>query len=145
MLDQLGPLTTTAWLDAGPRDEAVKARVKAEVTWPNPRRILGAIAIPHVGNTSQAAAETLFHRRCLIIACALEKHRLRHGAFPASLEVVREDLRLFTLDDPARPGHLPGFRLENGGYLLWSAGPDARDDGGVKDKDWLWRMWPRQR
>jgi len=140
MLDQLGPLTTTAWLDAGPRDEAVKARVKAEVTWPNPRRILGAIAIPHVGNTSQAAAETLFHRRWLIIACALEKHRLRHGAFPASLEVVKEDLKLFTLDDPARPGHLPGYRLENGGYLLWSAGPDAKDDGGVKDKDWLWRM-----
>ena len=45
-----------------------------------------------------------------------------------------------TLDDPARPGHLPGFRLEKGGYLLWSAGPDAKDDGGVKDKDWLWRM-----
>lgn len=140
MLDQLGPLTPTAWLDAGSRSEAVNARVKAEVTWPNPRRILGAIAIPHVGNISQAAAEALFKRRCLIIACALEKHRLRHGAFPASLDVVKDDLKLFTLDDPARPGHLPGFRLENGGYLLWSAGPDAKDDGGEKDKDWLWRV-----
>lgn len=139
MLEQLGPLTATAWLDARPRDEAVQARVKADVTWPNPRRILGAIAIPNVGNISHVAAETLFHRRCLIIACALEKHRLRHGAFPASLEAVKEDLKLFTLDDPARPGHLPGFRLEKGGYLLWSAGPDAKDDGGVKDKDWLWR------
>ena len=140
MLDQLGPLTPTAWLDAGSRSEAVNARVKAEVTWPNPRRMLGAIAIPHVGNISQAAAEALFQRRCLIIACALEKHRLRHGAFPASLEAVKEDLKLFTLDDPALPGHLPGFRLENGGYLLWSAGPDAKDDSGEKDKDWLWRM-----
>ncbi|MBL9183495.1 MAG: hypothetical protein JNN17_15250 [Verrucomicrobiaceae bacterium] len=140
MLDQLGPLTPTAWLDAGSRSEAVNARVKAEVTWPNPRRILGAIAIPHVGNISQHAAETLFHRRCLIIACALEKHRLRHGAFPASLDTVKDDLKLFTLDDPAWPGHLPGFKLENGGYLLWSAGPDARDDGGEKDKDWLWRV-----
>jgi hypothetical protein len=55
-------------------------------------------------------------------------------------EVVKGDLKLFTLDDPARPGHLPGFRLENGGYLLWSAGPDAKDDGGEKDKDWLWRV-----
>jgi hypothetical protein len=53
---------------------------------------------------------------------------------------VKDDLKLFTLDDPARPGHLPGFRIEKDGYLLWSAGPDARDDGGLKDKDWLWRM-----
>lgn len=140
MLEQLGPLTPTAWLDAGPRDKAVQARVKADVTWPNPRRILGAIAIPHVGNISGTAAETLFHRRCLIIACALEKHRLRHGAFPASLVAVKDDLKLFTLDDPARPGKLPGYRLEQNGYLLWSAGPDAKDDGGVKDDDWLWRM-----
>lgn len=140
MLDLLGPPTPTAWLDAGSRGEAVNARVKAEVTWPSPRRMLGAIAIPHVGNTSRAAAETLFHRRCLIIACALEKHRLRHGAFPASLDGVREDLKPFALDDPARPGQPIRYRLEHGGCLLWSAGPDARDEGGAKDKDWLWRL-----
>jgi hypothetical protein len=128
ILEQLGPVGKDAWLTAAARDEKVRLR-----------RILGAIAIPNVGTLSQAAAETLFHRRCLIIACALEKHRLRHGAFPDSLEVVKEDLKLFTLDDPARPGHLPCFRLEKSGYLLWSAGPDAKDDGGVKDKDWLWR------
>lgn len=140
MVEQLGPAGKAAWLTAGARDEKVRRLSKEANSWPNPRRILGALAVPNVGNISQHAAETLFHRRCLIIACALEKHRLRHGAFPASLEVVKEDLKLFTLDDPARPGHLPGFRLENGGYLLWSAGPDAKDDGGEKDKDWLWRV-----
>jgi hypothetical protein len=60
--------------------------------------------------------------------------------FPASLDAVKDDLKLFTLDDPARPGKPPGYRLERDGYLLWSAGPDAKDDGGVKDDDWLWRM-----
>jgi hypothetical protein len=145
MLEQLGPPGAEAWLTASARDGRMRQLSKEANSWPNPRRILGAIALPNLGILSQSAAETLFHRRCLIIACALEKHRLRHGAFPASLEVVKEDLKLFTLDDPARPGILPGYRLENGGYLLWSAGPDARDDGEVKDKDWLWRMWPRQR
>jgi hypothetical protein len=140
MLEQLGPLTPTAWLDAGPRDDAVRARVKAEVTWPNPRRMLGAIAIPSVGNISQASAETLFHRRCLIIACALEKHRLKHDAFPVSLDSVKEDLKLFDLSDPARPQMPVSYRFEKDGYLLWSSGPDAKDDGGLKDKDWLWRM-----
>ena len=141
ILEQLGPPGPAAWLNASDRDAKVRQRGKEANVWPNPRRILGAIALPNLGILSQSAAATLFHRRCLIIACALEKHRLRHGTFPASLEAVREDVKLFTLDDPARPGHLPGFRLENGGYLLWSAGPDARDDGGVNDKDWLWRMW----
>jgi hypothetical protein len=140
MLEQLGPPGRGAWLSASARDDKVKQRTKEANAWPNPRRLLGAISIPHLGNITRAAAETLFHRRCLIIACALKRHHLRYGAFPASLEMVKEDLKLFTLDDPARPGHLPGYRLEQEGYLLWSAGPDAKDDDGSKDKDWLWRM-----
>lgn len=140
MLEQLGPPGAEAWLTALARDERIRRLSKEANSWPNPRRILGVLAMPNVGNISQAAAEALFHRRCLIIACALEKHRLRHGAFPASLKTVKEDLKLFLLDDPARSGHMPGFRLENDGYLLWSAGPVAKDDGGVRDKDWLWRM-----
>jgi len=142
MLDLVGPKGETAWLDVGERYAAFQSRLKDEyrhIEW-NMRRKIGAMAMPNIGNLWPAAAETLFHRRCLIIACALERHRLRHGAFPASLEAVKEDLKLFKLDDPARPGQMPGFRLEKGGYLLWSAGPDAKDDGGVKDEDWLWRM-----
>lgn len=145
-LDMLGPQGETEWMNTAERQEAIKSRYEAEYVhndwlrdW-NMRRKIGLMAIPRIGNLFDAAAETLFHRRCLIIACALEQHRLKHGAFPASLNAVKDDLKLFTLDDPARPGHLPGFRLENGGYAFWSAGSDERDDGGVKDKDWLWRM-----
>lgn len=140
MLDQLGPSGPEAWLTSGARAAAVHSRCKTESSWPNPRRMLGAIAIPNVGNIAQAAAEKLFHRRCLIIACALEKHRLKHETFPASLDSVKDDLKLFHVTDPARPAISISYRLESGGYLLWSAGPDAQDNGGTKDKDWLWRM-----
>ena len=140
MLDQLGPPGPEAWLTSGSRAEIVQLRSKAENSWPNPRRLIGAIAIPNVGNITQAAAETLFHRRCLIIACALERHRLKHGSFPASLETVKDDLKLFNVTDPARPAIPLGYRLETNGYHLWSTGPDAQDHGGAKDKDWLWRM-----
>ena len=140
MLDQLGPPGSEAWLTAVSRAEIVHRRSKAENSWPNPRRLLGGIAIPQIGNITKAAAETLFHRRCLIIACALEKHRLKHGGFPASLAAVKDDLKLFNASDPARPDQPLGYHLETSGYLLWSAGPDANDDGGAKDKDWLWRM-----
>lgn len=141
-LDMLGPKGETAWLDGRARGEVLKKRRDEEYRHLdlNMRRKLGAYSLPNVGNLFNAAAEALFHRRCLIIACALEKHRMKHGVFPASLEAVKEDLKPFPVNDPARPTHMPGYRLEANGYLFWSAGPDAQDDGGSKDKDWLWRM-----
>lgn len=141
-LDVVGPRGETTWLGAAQRSEELKKRILAEyhsVTW-NPRRYFGAIALPNIGNIFYSAAEMLFHRRCLIIACALEKHRLEQGSYPASLDTVRDDLRPFQVADPARPPQLPGYRVEKEGYVIWSAGPDAKDDGGVKDKDWLWRI-----
>ena len=139
MMDYTGPRQPDAWLTAHERYEAAKRRCDELKGSLNPRRMLAALAVPNLGNLAEASARTLFKRRCLIIACALEQHRLRHGAFPASLDEVRAELQPFNVSDPARPRLLPGYRQENGGYLLWSAGPDARDDGGADGKDWLWR------
>jgi hypothetical protein len=128
----LGPEGETAWLDAATRYEAVKKHRDDEyrhIDW-NMRRKIGAIALPDIGNVFDAAAKVLFQRRCLLIACALEKHRMQHGAYPASLEAVKNELKLFQIGDPAKPSQLPGYRLERDGYVLSS----------VKDKDWLWRM-----
>jgi hypothetical protein len=141
-LDMLGPKGESAWMDGRARGEALQKRRDEEyrhLGW-NMRRKIGAIALPNVGNLFNAAAETLFSRRCIIIACALEKHRMRHGVFPPSLEAVKDDLKPFPVKDPARPTQMPGYRLETDGYLLWSAGPDAQDDGGQTGKDFLWRM-----
>jgi len=51
-----------------------------------------------------------------------------------SFAVFADEDNDLTLDDPARPKHLPDYRLENGGCLLWSAGLDAGDDGGCRAK-----------
>jgi hypothetical protein len=131
-LDLLGPKGETAWLDAAPRVAALKRYLDAEyrhLGW-NMRRKISAMALPNIGTTFDVAAKTLFHRRCLIIACELEKHRLTHGAYPLSLDVVKDALRPFTIDDPAKPTQLPGYRLETDGYVLSS----------VRDKSWDWRM-----
>jgi hypothetical protein len=127
MLDIVGPKGETAWLDVGERYAAFQSRLKDEyrhVEW-NMRRKIGAMAMPNIGNLWPAAAETLFHRRCLILACELEKHRLQTGAYPAQLP----ELKGFNVDDPARPGHRPGYRLEKDGYTLTSV-----HDG------WSWRL-----
>jgi hypothetical protein len=128
----LGPNGETAWLDAAARCEAVKKRRDDEyrrIDW-NMRRKIGAVALPNIGNIWDAAAKMLFHRRCLIIACALEKHRMEHGAYPPSLDAINDELKLFQVGDPAKPTQLPGYRLERDGYVLSS----------VHDKNWLWRM-----
>jgi len=126
MLDMIGPDTETQWMESVQRYDAQKQRAAAE-SQANPRRKIGAMALPNVGNLFPAAAETLFHRRCLILACELEKHRLQTGAYPAQLP----ELKGFKLDDPARPGHLPGYRLEKDGYTLTSAHAEW---------SWSWRM-----
>jgi hypothetical protein len=140
MLETIGPDSDTAWIEASSRTQAVRRRVADQSTavfpLPNVRRWISCIGFPNIGSLYAAAAETLFHRRCLILACELEKHRIRHGGYPASLP----EMKGFQVNDPARPKHPPGYRLEKGGYLLWSAGLDAIDDGGMADKDWLWRM-----
>lgn len=131
-LDLLGPKGKTAWLDGTQRYQTVQKHLKDEyqhVEW-NMRRKIGAMALPNIGNVSDAVAETLFHRRCLILACELEKHRLRHGAYPASLDAVREALKLFSIVDPAKPTQLPGYRVVPVGYVLSS----------VRDKSWDWHM-----
>ena len=131
-LGVLGPKGESGWLDAAARGDVVKKRRDDEyrqINW-NMRRKIGAVALPNIGNLWDAAAEVLFHRRCLIIACALERHRMEHGAYPASLDAVKAELTLFQVNNPAKPSQLPGYRLERDGYVFSS----------VPDKDWDWRM-----
>lgn len=129
-LQIIGPDEETAWKDGTERFQNVQRSV---VTPPlfaclgiaDPRRIITSVLVPNIGNVHAAAAGTLFHRRCLILACELEKHRLRQGEYPAALPVVAG----FETHDPARPKHPPAYRFEKNGYVLTSA-----HDG------WTWRM-----
>lgn len=65
-----------------------------------------------------------------LLACALERHFIRHGSYPSTLEGLDTDLRSgISLQDvngePMRYSPIPGGR-----YRLWSPGPDGKDDGG---------------
>ncbi len=143
MLDMAGPKNDKAWLNGSERWWVVRDRLKLEYPswyfW-NPRRVIGVIMVPNLGGVHRSAGECLFQRRCLIIACALERYRIAHGADASSLTEVQKELASFRVNDPARPDQPLGYRLEEKGYLLWSAGKDAKDDGGDPEKDWLWRM-----
>ncbi|MFC7338811.1 hypothetical protein ACFQY0_16565 [Haloferula chungangensis] len=65
-------------------------------------------------------------------AIDLEIRRLKEGKFPDSVQA----------EDPLGDGVM-GYRLEkDGGYSIWSVGPDGVDDGGAGD-DLVFRYWVR--
>lgn len=138
MLMMLGSGSEISWLDGDKRSNQMKRDTVTD--WTKLRPLIGTALTPNMGNVWSVAAQVLFQRRCTFIACALERHRLRHGAFPQSLAAVKTELSAFNVNDLARPGQPMSYRLEPTGYLLWSAGNDAKDHGGDADHDLIWRM-----
>lgn len=81
------------------------------------------------------------------VACALERHRLKRGNYPAQLADLAPE---FMAAVPAEivNGDPYRYRLENGGrFVLYSVGLDLNDDGGEilpkvspnRQRDWVWR------
>jgi hypothetical protein len=85
-----------------------------------------------------ADSETM--RRLLVVALALERYRLRQGAYPESLDALPPDLL------PSRPlDFMDGKPLryrrdEQGRFILYSAGQDCQDDGGCSRLPGM--LWP---
>jgi hypothetical protein len=83
-----------------------------------------------VKNFLQKAARTETHRNLVVTVLALERYRLRHGAYPPALsalvpELLRKTPRDFMDGQPLR------YRAnDDGTFLLYSIGDDGKDDGG---------------
>ena len=64
------------------------------------------------------------------LGCALERERLAHGSYPASLDLLAPTY-LPTLPPDVMNGEPLHYRLEaGGGYTLYSVGWNLQDDGG---------------
>jgi hypothetical protein len=75
--------------------------------------------------------------RLLTVQLALQAFSVEHGAYPATLEVLVNAGYLPQL--PTDPFALSGsfhYSRKGAGYLLYSLGPDGKDDGGkpIMDK-----------
>ncbi len=111
-------------------------------------KILARMLLPAMPNVYKRFAT---HQNSLdeaMIACALERFRLKNGKYPASLQELSPSLLASIPPDVTTGGPLK-YRLEPaGGYVLYSPGWNEKDEGGtVADKkgeweanagDWVW-------
>jgi len=103
--------------------------------WARPSTLMTVLAAPATTllNSRILYTQTLLNQA--IIGCALERYRLAHGSYPASLDPVKlAGGRPLPLDILAgKPMHYR--QTPDGKYALWSVGFDGKDDGGHRVLD----------
>jgi len=123
--------------------EAWEKDIKDSRSLLNPHGWLVGLMMPAYESVMRQIYLAEVLRRLSLASIGLEKHRLAHGSLPATLESP--------LLDPIDQKPLR-YRVENGGYVLWSLALDGEDDQGraleKNEKetdarftgDWVWRM-----
>lgn len=88
-----------------------------------------------------AFLERHFHHRCsaalLQTGIALERHRLKHGAHPESLEALVPEFLPHIPPDPYDGQPLRYRRRDDdgGSPLVWSIGQNGLDEGGMANRN----------
>jgi hypothetical protein len=83
---------------------------------------VAAAAIPNMGRALKRAAEIEIVNHQAMLVCALERHKFRHGAYPARLEDLVPAV-VSKLPKDATSGEVPFYqRQTDGTFLLVSRG-----------------------
>lgn len=102
--------------------------------WIDLERAFARLVVPTVNLMVRKNAQMEVGLQQALLACALERYFLKHGGYPAELgALVPAFLPELPADSWAVGAKKPmGYRqTANGRYMIWSVGPDGRDDGGV--------------
>ncbi len=111
---------------------------------------ISAPVFRRVGEAYASAAVRIDQAR---LACALERHRLLHGAYPETLDTLTPHFLPSLPLDPWSGAPYHYHRTEAGSFLLYSVGENRVDDGGhidpkkneqhQPDAVWLYAPLPR--
>ncbi len=91
---------------------------------------IGHLLVEAMGKILVQEAATRAEIRGTMLSVALELYALENDAYPDSLEALMPGYLALLPEDPFSGGSF-GYAASGSGYVLWSAGPDMRDDGGV--------------
>ncbi|PWU14904.1 MAG: hypothetical protein C5B50_16370 [Verrucomicrobia bacterium] len=115
-------------------------------------QVFSALLLPSLTRAVQRTAYGQAGVDAMMVACALERYRLAHGAFPETLEKLVPEFVPKLPHDIINGQPLKYRRTEDGLYVLYSVGWNETDDGGtvaMKGKDgqvdwekgdWVWRL-----
>jgi len=95
-----------------------------------PTDIVARLFSPDTSHQRVKFVDNETQNRLLIVALALRAYRVEHGAYPAKLSAL---VPTYLSAIPADPFALSGqlrYKPSSPGYILYSVGPDGKDDGG---------------
>lgn len=131
------PLRGQGWKRVMESAAAFDSRLQEErkEIWRHPFHLMASLTAPAMNSVTQRVV----HTQCLLdqamVACALERHRIEHGAYPDSLDGIKlangRPLPLDLLSEKPMGYH----KTADEKYVLWCVGFDLVDDGGKRVLD----------
>ncbi len=120
----------------------------------SPYNLLAKMLLPAISSCTKKAARYQTSTDEIVLACALERHRLAKGEYPENLTALVPEF-LGKIPTDVIDGKPIRYRRDAGDkFTLWSIGWNAIDDGGKValtngksprpdfDKgDWVWQSW----
>ncbi len=107
-----------------PRDRASRLRVSQEMA----AAIVSEVA-PGLKNVLRCDETAAIRLKLTEVSLALSAYRTEHGQYPDELRALAPDYLERLPEDPYDGGGFR-YRRRDGGYVLYSVGPNGRDDGG---------------
>ena len=115
-----------------------------------PFSVLAKTMFP-IGSSARRFAHSQTQLDQAVIACALERYRLAHAAYPETLEGLSPDFMDKIPHDLISGEPMKYRRTDDGQYILYSIGWNETDDGGLDTQsrgkasdletgDWVWRL-----
>ncbi len=111
---------------------------------PLPYSIMARMVLPALENTFKTADRQLAITQLTVLVCALERHRIAHQSYPVTLDALVPRFLPRVPIDPINGQPLRYSLKPDGTFVLYSIGPDARDNDGDAGKpnreapDWVW-------
>ena len=138
-----------AWRQA---DSAAQAEMKRH--YHSPYKMQALMQFPALGKAVVKFVLIQAEVDLARVACALERYRLAHGEYPASLDVLAPQFIAKLPHDLINGQPLHYRRTQDGQFILYSVGWNETDDGGEvalsksgavdREKgDWVWR-YPKE-
>jgi hypothetical protein len=110
-----------------PRLRALEAGLPSQPAWIPPLAL-------SISKTLESLLRSRAEMRCALAMLAVERHRLKHRRWPDTLEaLVAEKLLARVPADPYDGAPLRYVRIADG-VVIYSIGPDGKDDGGKIDR-----------